>query len=89
MAGLAQFVSNLKLTDVVVQSDGETPIKAMVLALCKVLREKHGVKAVARTPAKFSHQSQGAVEATIRHGRSQFKTMRSALEKDTGITINT
>ena len=38
-----------------------------------------------RRAPKFSHQSQGSVEATIRHCRGHFRTLRSALENGTGL----
>ena len=42
-AGLTRFIVNLRVADLVVQSDGESPTKAMAISLCKVLRKRHGV----------------------------------------------
>ena len=59
-----------------------------VAAIAQTAREKHGLVIRERRAPKFSHQSQGSVEATIRHCRGHFRTLRSALENETGLEIS-
>ena len=84
----ASFLTDLRCSDIVLQSDGEHPIRAIVAAIAQTAREKHGLVIRERRAPKFSHQSQGSVEATIRHCRGHFRTLRSALENETGLELS-
>ena len=88
VAGICKFLTDLRCSDIVLQSDGEHPIRAIVAAIAQTAREKHGLVIRERRAPKFSHQSQGSVEATIRHCRGHFRTLRSALENETGLEIS-
>ena len=67
VAGICKFLTDLRCSDIVLQSDGEHPIRAIVAAIAQTAREKRGLVIRERRAPKFSHQSQGSVEATIRH----------------------
>ena len=88
VAGICKFLTDLRCSDIVLQSDGEYPIRSIVAAIAQTAREKHGLVIRERRAPKFSHQSQGSVEATIRHCRGHFRTLRSALENETGLEIS-
>ena len=88
VAGICKFLTDLRSSDIVLQSDGEHPIRSIVAAIAQTAREKHGLVIRERRAPKFSHQSQGSVEATIRHCRGHFRTLRSALENGTGLEIS-
>ena len=88
VAGICKFLTDLRCSDIVLQSDGEHPIRAIVAAIAQTAREKHGLVIRERRAPKFSHQSQGSVEATIRHCRGHFRTLRSALENETGLELS-
>ena len=63
VAGICKFLTDLRCSDIVLQSDGEHPIRSIVAAIAQTAREKHGLVIRERRAPKFSHQSQGSVEA--------------------------
>ena len=61
VAGICKFLTDLRCSDIVLQSDGEYPIRSIVAAIAQTAREKHGLVIRERRAPKFSHQSQGSV----------------------------
>ena len=59
VAGICKFLTDLRCSDIVLQSDGEHPIRSIVAAIAQTARERHGLVIRERRAPKFSHQSQG------------------------------
>ena len=90
VAGIWQVFGQICVcSDIVLQSDGEYPIRSIVAAIAQTAREKHGLVIRERRAPKFSHQSQGSVESPpFDIAEGHFRTLRSALENETGLEIS-